>query len=83
MEQDKEILEHSLYDATYEKYQISYDLEQKDKQLLENMEELQAERSKRQKTMGGLFSVGVNFENLNGRLNKAQSEVRGGRGHGS
>ncbi|KAI5409559.1 hypothetical protein KIW84_055110 [Lathyrus oleraceus] len=40
LEQDNESLEHSLYDATYEKNQISYDLQQKDKQLLENMEEL-------------------------------------------
>lgn len=40
LEQDKESLEYSLYDATYEKNQISYDLGQKDKQLLENMEEL-------------------------------------------
>lgn len=31
LEQDKEILDHSIYDATYEKNQISYDLEQKDK----------------------------------------------------
>ncbi|KAI5435750.1 hypothetical protein KIW84_022251 [Lathyrus oleraceus] len=76
LEQDKEILEHSLYDATYEKNQISYDLEQKDKQLLENMEELWTERSKRQKTLGGLFSVGVNFENLNGKLMEAQVIVQ-------
>lgn len=31
LEQDKEILEHSLYDVTYEKNQISYNLKQKDK----------------------------------------------------
>ncbi|KAI5431329.1 hypothetical protein KIW84_035491 [Lathyrus oleraceus] len=74
MEQDKEILEHSLYDATYEKNQISYNLEQKDRQLLENMEELWVERSKRQKTLGGLFSAKVNFENLNGKLKEAQAE---------
>ncbi|KAI5412972.1 hypothetical protein KIW84_057550 [Lathyrus oleraceus] len=42
--QDREGLEHSLYETTYEKNQISYDLEQMDKQLLKNMEELQAER---------------------------------------
>lgn len=53
LEQDNESLEHSLYDATYEKNQISYDLEQKDKQLLENMEELHIKRSKRQNTLGG------------------------------
>ncbi|KAI5401945.1 hypothetical protein KIW84_066419 [Lathyrus oleraceus] len=41
LEQDKEILEHSLYYATYEKNQIS---------------------------------VGVNFENLNGKLKEAQAE---------
>ncbi|KAI5437290.1 hypothetical protein KIW84_023416 [Lathyrus oleraceus] len=40
LEQDKESLEHILYDVTYKKNQISYDLEQKDKQLLKNMEEL-------------------------------------------
>lgn len=56
LEHDKESLEHSLYDATYEKNQISYALEQKDKQLLENMEELRTERSKRQNTWEG-YSV--------------------------
>ncbi|KAI5436077.1 hypothetical protein KIW84_022501 [Lathyrus oleraceus] len=55
LEQDKEILEHSLYDATYENNQISYDLEQKDEQLLKNMEELRTERSKIQKTLGGFI----------------------------
>ncbi|KAI5399639.1 hypothetical protein KIW84_064822 [Lathyrus oleraceus] len=75
LEQDKESLEHSLYDATYEKNQISYDLEQKDKQLLESMEELQAKRSKRQKNLGGLFSAKVNFENINGKLKEAQDEI--------
>lgn len=74
LEQDKESLKHSIYDATYEKNQISYGLEQKDTQLLENMEELRTERSKRQKTLGGLFSAGVNFENLNGKLKEAQDE---------
>ncbi|KAI5424740.1 hypothetical protein KIW84_030796 [Lathyrus oleraceus] len=53
------------------KERISYDLEQKDRQLLENMEELRTERSKRQKTLGGLFSAGVNFENLNEALRKS------------
>ncbi|KAI5414043.1 hypothetical protein KIW84_058255 [Lathyrus oleraceus] len=72
--QNKESLEHNLYDAAYEKNQISYNLELKDKYLLENMEELHTERSKRRKTLGGLFSVGVNFENLNGKLKEAQAE---------
>ncbi|KAI5419652.1 hypothetical protein KIW84_043715 [Lathyrus oleraceus] len=74
LEQDKESLEHSLYNVTYEKNQIIFDLEQKDKQLLENMEELWTERSKRQKTLGGLVSARVNFENLNGKLKEAQAE---------
>lgn len=74
LEKDTESLEHSLYDATYEKNQISYDLEQKDKQLLENMEELRTKRSKRQKTLEGLFSDGVNFENINGKLKEAQAK---------
>lgn len=38
------------------------------------MEELQDERSKRQKTLGGLFSVGVYFQNLNSKLKEAQAE---------
>ncbi|KAI5422036.1 hypothetical protein KIW84_045476 [Lathyrus oleraceus] len=74
LEQDKERLENSPYDATYEKNQISYEHGHKDKQVLENMEELQAEKIKIKKTLGGLFSVGVNFENLNGRLKEAQDE---------
>lgn len=74
LEKDKEILEHSLYDATCEKNQISYDLEQKDRQLLENMEELWTERIKRQKILRGLSNAKVNFENLNGRLKEAQAE---------
>ncbi|KAI5400828.1 hypothetical protein KIW84_065621 [Lathyrus oleraceus] len=73
LEQDKESLEHILYDATCEKNKISYDLKQKDKQLLENMEELEAERSKRQKKRG-LFSVKVNFENINSKLKEDQTE---------
>ncbi|KAI5404213.1 hypothetical protein KIW84_051383 [Lathyrus oleraceus] len=56
LEQYKESLEHNIYDATYEKTQISYDLEQKDKQLLENMEELWTERSKR-KRLWEVYSV--------------------------
>lgn len=40
LEQYKESLEHNLYDTTYKKNQVSYDLEQRDKQLLENREEL-------------------------------------------
>ena len=74
MEQDKESLQHSIYDTTYEKNQISYDLEQREKQLLENMEDLQAERSKRQKNLGGLFSTEVNSKNLNSKLKEAQVE---------
>ena len=38
------------------------------------MEELRTERSKRQKTLGGLFSAEVNFENLNGKLKEAQAK---------
>ncbi|KAI5444836.1 hypothetical protein KIW84_013207 [Lathyrus oleraceus] len=75
LEQDKESLEHNLYDTTYEKNQISYDLEKRDKQVLENMEELWAEKRKRKKILGGLFSAGVDFKNLNSKLKEAQAEV--------
>ncbi|KAI5426664.1 hypothetical protein KIW84_032191 [Lathyrus oleraceus] len=40
------------------------------------MEELRTKRSKIKKHLGGLFSAGVNFENLNGRLKEAQVEGR-------
>ncbi|KAI5431579.1 hypothetical protein KIW84_035675 [Lathyrus oleraceus] len=74
LEKDKESLEHSLYDTTYKNNQVSYDLEQRDKQLLENREELQAERSKRQKTLGGLFSTEVEFKNINKKLKETQAK---------
>ncbi|KAI5383156.1 hypothetical protein KIW84_070532 [Lathyrus oleraceus] len=50
----------------------SYNLEQKDKHLLESMEEAKTKRSKRQKTLRGLFSVGIELENLNKQLKKSQ-----------
>lgn len=56
---------------TYEKNHVSYDLEQRDKQLLESMEEAKTERIKRQKTLGGLFSTEVDLENLNKHLKEA------------
>lgn len=74
LEKDKESLEHSLYDMTYKNNQVSYDLEQRDKQLLKNREELQAERSKRQKTLGGLFSTEVDFKNINKKLKETQAK---------
>lgn len=74
IKQDKEILEHSFYDTNYEKNQVSYDLEQRDKKLFENREELQAERSKREKTLGGLFSARVDVKNINKKLKETQAE---------
>lgn len=74
LEQDKGSLERNLYDTAYEKNQVSYDLEQRDKQLLDSREELKAKRSKIHKTLGGLFSVGVDFKILNKKLKEAQVE---------
>ncbi|KAI5417447.1 hypothetical protein KIW84_042162 [Lathyrus oleraceus] len=51
-----------------------YDLEQKDKQLLESQKEIKTERSKRQKTLGGLLGVGFNLETVNKKLKEAQAE---------
>lgn len=73
LEKDKENLEYNLYDMTYEKNLVSYDLEQKDKQLLESQKEIKTERSKRQKILGGLLGAGFNLETLN-KLKEAQAE---------
>lgn len=59
---------------SYEKNLVSYDLEQKDKQLLESQKEIRTERSKRQKILGGLLGVGFNLETLNKKLKEAQAE---------
>ncbi|KAI5443171.1 hypothetical protein KIW84_012002 [Lathyrus oleraceus] len=71
LQQDKESLEHSLYDTTYKENQVSYDLEQRDKQILENMEELQAEKSKRRKTLyEDMDSVKRNMEEMKDKINQ-------------
>lgn len=58
----------------YEKNLVSYEFEQKDKQLLESQKYMKTEKSIRQKTLGGLLGVWFNLETLNKKLKEAQTE---------
>lgn len=74
IEREQENLEHNLYDVSYEKNKLKFDLGKREKQLGESEENVELERGKRHKTLGGLFSTRVNLESLNQQLKDARVE---------
>lgn len=65
LEREKENLKHNLYDVSYERNKLKFDLEKRENQLYESVEKVIFERGKRQRALRGLFSLEVNLESLN------------------
>lgn len=76
LELEKEELEHNLYHVSYEKNELKFNLNQKEKQLYKGEEKAEFERSKRQRTLGGLFGARFNLDSLYQQLDVAQKESR-------
>lgn len=71
LEQENEIFEHNLYNASYENNPLKSNLEKKKKQLCESIVEVDSKRNKRKITLGGLISIGFSMGGLNRQLGDA------------
>lgn len=70
-QQEIEGLEHNLYDLTYEKYQLQYELKLKEEQIQKNSELA----LKRKRSTDGLPSATFNLDSHNQQLNDAAKEI--------